>query len=727
MDHYVMVTNGTYKTKTKEELISENIIAKVKNELGWNNKDNLKHLSMIEIKQYLNNGHSFIFSRLNKGISGASQSQFDSSSLLPLDVESRGLFLDDLLAICKEYKVKPALIYTTKSHSKEDPRYRMLFALDEAIKNSTEYHELLARLIAIFKADKKCCDNARVYYPGKACVYADTKAINKKTAFQNLPVHNLFPPKKDRLKTKKNVAKINYNDSNPFLKAIKTLDAKSLQRLALSHLQKRLKDMPQAIENTSSQELETKADHILKYNNILRIWSAFVGNLCDLVKPMGSMGSKDQFCKWEGSMPSNFNENSCLYYLFSIESSKSSAFLGDIYANKTVNPHAIYDIVEHLDMSLLLGAEPLEMISCIFDDHIDTNPSARIEYTKRGRQVYNCYSCSERIGEHYDLIDLVEILSGCDHYQAKKFVLEVLGLKITTDWLEQKKKSIRELYHFIDGGQMEKQFPVLYNGLKKKRLLRLFKKFLDEADRYVFDKEIMHLNGNPVFFTSTRRVRSILKDEGYDYGYSITAIKAKLRILSTIGLLTKVHDNDLDNGFADYLKSKAKAMHRGVVIRYHHEVLSVPEFTIGLIASTEEQYIQKYEKERLNIYKQTSQTEYFNYGKSHAEKTYTQTKKFEIPEGLQRFYVNYKKNCRSHLKKYGYISESEIVSYYKGQKKNIVLNKAVQCRPRIVQDLNLISIRYNKKIEKNLNIPKNTINYGAFIMIPEEKGKEVMK
>ena len=100
--------------------------------------------------------------------------------------ENSYLTYQETIKLCKKNKLKPAIVYTTFSHTEEHHRYRIVFALDEKINTQEEYSLIMQHICNVLSsnsytiADTKSLDCCRIFYPGKDIVYTDYKAIVKK-------------------------------------------------------------------------------------------------------------------------------------------------------------------------------------------------------------------------------------------------------------------------------------------------------------------------------------------------------------------------------------------------------------------------------------------------------------------------------------------------------------------------------------------------------------------
>lgn len=132
-------------------------------------------LSADEIIFELGNGHAFSCAHFN------SESQYckrkndnvKHSELLAIDIDGT-LNIDEAFEI--EFTKKALILYTTPSHTKEEHRFRIIFALPFLCNNLELYSKLAERFIKIYEADEQCKDPSRAFYGNSNGTYYNIQA-----------------------------------------------------------------------------------------------------------------------------------------------------------------------------------------------------------------------------------------------------------------------------------------------------------------------------------------------------------------------------------------------------------------------------------------------------------------------------------------------------------------------------------------------------------------------
>lgn len=95
------------------------------------------------------------------------EENFTSASTVGLDFDGN-LTVEDAKDIFRNYR---HMIGTTRSHTPEKPRLRVLLRLDDVVVEVQEYKRILKYYINKFNSDTACSDGARFYYPCRKIIH----------------------------------------------------------------------------------------------------------------------------------------------------------------------------------------------------------------------------------------------------------------------------------------------------------------------------------------------------------------------------------------------------------------------------------------------------------------------------------------------------------------------------------------------------------------------------
>lgn len=138
--------------------------------------------TMLEIYKALENGQTIVPSHLEGGISNEN---WKSQQLFFVDVDNKEKVLhkEDILKRCKDNNITPCYIYHTFSSTEENPRYRVIFCLDEPITSKTDQHKIITKLITLLDGDEACKDGSRIFFGAKKFCYFKPCCIRKEDLY----------------------------------------------------------------------------------------------------------------------------------------------------------------------------------------------------------------------------------------------------------------------------------------------------------------------------------------------------------------------------------------------------------------------------------------------------------------------------------------------------------------------------------------------------------------
>lgn len=195
MNHEVMLDNKEFDKKPKGAEIGaiQNRLAKSK-----------ETVSILDLADALTKGRSFKPCLML----GKSNDTFVSSSLIVLDIDNKGMELeeygyksiDSFLEDVKKSRFKPCLVYTTFSHSEECNKYRAVFQLDKKVTDFDYLTQIHDEIVADYPYADKKVHPAAVIFGGIDLIKLDALAVVKVDNF-------VFKGKKDKKIVRTNTAK----------------------------------------------------------------------------------------------------------------------------------------------------------------------------------------------------------------------------------------------------------------------------------------------------------------------------------------------------------------------------------------------------------------------------------------------------------------------------------------------------------------------------------------
>ena len=145
---------------------------------------NLADVNVKELADALKKGRSFVAANLSKKNNGklrCSNNCWTSQEVICLDFDNeyydkktKRKYKKVEMTIEKaqeEFKESAAFIYTTFNHTKAHPKLRVVFVLDEVIKEYDTLEALMNKLLERYPtADKRCSNGSRIFFGGKEII-----------------------------------------------------------------------------------------------------------------------------------------------------------------------------------------------------------------------------------------------------------------------------------------------------------------------------------------------------------------------------------------------------------------------------------------------------------------------------------------------------------------------------------------------------------------------------
>lgn len=137
-------------------------------------------ISIEDLAKKLSSGCSFKPAVLD----GTKSDTWKEQQVFALDFDG-GTTVERELKRAEELNVKPSFVYTTFSHTEENPKFRMVFVMNRVIYNPEERDAIQQMLMSLFvNSDRVTYERARLFYGGKSgtpCYtgYSDTVSISE--------------------------------------------------------------------------------------------------------------------------------------------------------------------------------------------------------------------------------------------------------------------------------------------------------------------------------------------------------------------------------------------------------------------------------------------------------------------------------------------------------------------------------------------------------------------
>lgn len=371
-------------------------------------------------------------------MTGRSQDTFVSSSLIAVDIDNKGEELglhgyksiESFIEDTKKSNFKPALVYTTFSHTEEVHKYRAVFQLDRVVTNLNE-------LKAIGQAIK-------TEYP-----YSDAKVS---------VVHPIFGGK----------------------------DLILLDPAAIISPEVKFEDATSSVKGKSVE--------------ITKV-----------------IGSKKELTK-------------------ELLISNLSA-IKDQFKGKRIDIVNSFDwINENIPMTAALGYDLNTRFRCVFPDHRDEKPSARISETVDGRQNYIC-SCQNT---YTSLIDVVAKALNMNKVLVQYLITDALGIIIGSEYQRNMRLLIADIMANTD--YLIKDGSILDKFMTRSRLHGVYNLIQQFASAHITVSPI-GANDKITFFMSQSQLRKKMEKL---HMKGTTLIGYKLNTLKELGLIRALKDEEIN-------------------------------------------------------------------------------------------------------------------------------------------------------------------------------------
>lgn len=116
-------------------------------------------------------------------MSGTKAEDFIEQQVFMVDIDNKRediplLTVEESLSICEKNHLQPVFYYYTFSHTEKIPKFRLVFIMNEVIKDNTLRLMIIKNIISLFKQADKSCTNADRFFLGtnKKVVICDLEA-----------------------------------------------------------------------------------------------------------------------------------------------------------------------------------------------------------------------------------------------------------------------------------------------------------------------------------------------------------------------------------------------------------------------------------------------------------------------------------------------------------------------------------------------------------------------
>ena len=154
--------NGKFYVSISSERIAD------KNANIWGNITYQKQfIRLSDLRNYISNNYAFcgVFNKDSFSISDKTESNWLQTNIICIDLDERKLAYNEFIALIKDTDICPNIAYRTANDGIKGNRYRLIYAIDDAITNSKLYSEIYWGIVRKIeeltddKNDDNCCQS----------------------------------------------------------------------------------------------------------------------------------------------------------------------------------------------------------------------------------------------------------------------------------------------------------------------------------------------------------------------------------------------------------------------------------------------------------------------------------------------------------------------------------------------------------------------------------------
>lgn len=198
----LQVDEVSFKSKPfKEE------IANIQNRLR--NEDTIKEMTIEELFENIKKGYTFV-----PGVTrnGTKNENWEQQEVIFIDVDNDDkenvTTLNKTLSLLKEKNINPLGYYYTFGSTEEIPRFRIIFLLDEVIKEKEKMKNILKTLTTIIGGDEACKNVARIFF-GTNGEKQDVVLLNPEATITQFDIDSLNKNNQVTISKEKNSSEVN--------------------------------------------------------------------------------------------------------------------------------------------------------------------------------------------------------------------------------------------------------------------------------------------------------------------------------------------------------------------------------------------------------------------------------------------------------------------------------------------------------------------------------------
>lgn len=217
---------------------------------------------------------------------------------------------------------------------------------------------------------------------------------------------------------------------------------------------------------------------------------------------------------------------------------------------------ALMEFLRARDLHEFLGVDDIRngiyLEHCILPHHeADRKRLRRSEerlsgiHLRNGRYSYHCFGCMKD-EEHFGIVQLTQIFSGCSRDDALAFLMDVYAIElIPSPWVREWQDKIQKVVRFISEPELQTKYPALWAVLRT-RIMKIVR-ILEAMSRWLNND--LTYDGQPAFTAGIDTIKSIIG------GDKKTAVST-MGLLSYIGFVPKIPDVFAGNA-SNQLRSRA--------------------------------------------------------------------------------------------------------------------------------------------------------------------------
>jgi hypothetical protein len=186
-----------------------------KNKDIWGNITYSKqHIRLTDLRNYISNNYAFcgVFTSDTFSVSDKKESNWLQTNIVCVDLDERKLAYNGFMTLIQDSDVCPNIAYRTANDGIKGNRYRLIYALDDAIVNSKLYSEIYWGIVRKIeeltddKNDDNCCQSVAQQICGTPHkddiyfndLYYDVKCLKEMFGIRTLNISDLYERQRNK-------------------------------------------------------------------------------------------------------------------------------------------------------------------------------------------------------------------------------------------------------------------------------------------------------------------------------------------------------------------------------------------------------------------------------------------------------------------------------------------------------------------------------------------------